>query len=42
MGASDSLPAEMSLNLNRTDFKFVRKTSIANIGTVKIMEDLKT
>jgi hypothetical protein len=42
MGGNESSPKEMSLNLTREDYKFVKKTSIPNIGLVKIMENFKT
>ena len=42
MGVNESTPKEMSLNLTREDYKFVKKTTIPNIGLVKIMENTKT
>jgi len=42
MGGGDSTPKEMSLNLTREDYKFVKKKDIPNIGSVKIMENIKT
>ena len=42
MGGNQSSPSEMSLNLRREDFKFVRKITIPNVGLVKIMENQQT